>query len=63
MHHIGSDLSFGHYKAECKIGSKWYVFDDEKVSPIESPGIKSSTAYVLFYKQEQEEGVINNLIF
>ena len=30
-------------------------FDDEKVSPIESPDIKSSTACMLFYKQEQKE--------
>ena len=52
---------------ECKIGSKWYIFNDEIVSPTESPDTKSSTVYVLFYKQEDgnmeiEEEVENNEI-
>ena len=52
VHHKG-DLGFGHYIAECKIRSKWYVLDDEKVSLIDAPDMNSSTAYILFYKREE----------
>ena len=46
-HHIGT-LYSGHYIAECKYESRWYCFDDSRVSSTETPS-RSSTAYVLFY--------------
>ena len=46
-HHMGT-LNFGHYIAECKEESRWYCFDDSRVSSIETPG-RSGSAYLLFY--------------
>lgn len=40
--------------------NKWYHFDDAHVSPVSEADIKTSAAYVLFYKRVKSEsnGVI-----
>lgn len=56
--HYGS-LGGGHYTAyvyhEGKKG--WYDFDDRHVGPITEDSIKTSAAYVLFYRRIQEDSL------
>ena len=35
-------------------GGKWYDFDDDRVIPVSEDVVKSSAAYVLFYKRIAE---------
>lgn len=35
-------------------GGHWYDFDDSHVSPISEDKIKSSAAYVLFYRRTED---------
>ncbi|CAI2369420.1 unnamed protein product [Moneuplotes crassus] len=49
--HFGS-LNSGHYTAICKRGSSWYHFNDCQVTKIPNKEVKTSNAYILFYKQE-----------
>lgn len=57
--HYGS-MAFGHYTAFAKSwndgnGEKfpgWYSFDDSHVSPVMPSQVKSSAAYILFYKRK-----------
>lgn len=52
--HYGS-MGGGHYTAFIHHGgSRWYDFDDSHVSPISEDRIKSSAAYVLFYRRVQD---------
>ncbi|CAI9105817.1 OLC1v1004831C2 [Oldenlandia corymbosa var. corymbosa] len=52
--HYGS-MGGGHYTAFVHHGGGlWYDFDDSHVSPINEDKIKSSAAYVLFYRRVQE---------
>lgn len=45
-------LGGGHYTAFVHHGhNRWYEFDDERVFPINEEGIKTSAAYVLFYRR------------
>jgi len=50
VEHSGS-LGAGHYVATVKntIDSKWYLYDDKIVVPVEESRIVSSNAYMLFY--------------
>lgn len=49
--HYGS-MGGGHYTAFVHQGAdRWYDFDDSHVSPISSDKIKTSAAYVLFYRR------------
>ncbi|KAH6792580.1 ubiquitin-specific protease 9 [Perilla frutescens var. hirtella] len=50
--HYGG-LGGGHYSAYCKLidGNRWYHFDDSHVSPVSESEIKTSAAYVLFYRR------------
>ncbi|CAL9751500.1 unnamed protein product [Musa acuminata subsp. burmannicoides] len=50
--HYGA-LGGGHYSAYAKLieEDSWYHFDDSHVSPVEEDEIKTSAAYVLFYRQ------------
>ncbi|XP_067941410.1 ubiquitin carboxyl-terminal hydrolase 2-like [Watersipora subatra] len=50
--HVGSVYS-GHYTAYCKHPhrSRWYSFNDSRVSSISSQSLISEEAYVLFYEQ------------
>ncbi|KAK6942516.1 Peptidase C19, ubiquitin carboxyl-terminal hydrolase [Dillenia turbinata] len=49
--HYGS-LGGGHYTAFVKHGrDQWYEFDDSSVHPVREDNIKTSAAYVLFYKR------------
>uniref|UniRef100_A0A7N0V0Y7 Ubiquitin carboxyl-terminal hydrolase n=1 Tax=Kalanchoe fedtschenkoi TaxID=63787 RepID=A0A7N0V0Y7_KALFE len=49
--HYGS-MGGGHYTAHVHHGGgRWYDFDDSRVSPISEDKIKSSAAYVLFYRR------------
>ncbi|PIN10414.1 Ubiquitin C-terminal hydrolase [Handroanthus impetiginosus] len=50
--HYGG-LGGGHYSAYCKLidDNKWYHFDDAHVSPVNESEIKTSAAYVLFYRR------------
>ncbi|KAL5808588.1 hypothetical protein ACOSQ3_029279 [Xanthoceras sorbifolium] len=42
----------GHYTAFVDLGRKrWYEFDDDKVYPVSEDNIKTSAAYVLFYRR------------
>ncbi|XP_071919335.1 ubiquitin carboxyl-terminal hydrolase 9-like isoform X3 [Coffea arabica] len=50
--HYGG-LGGGHYSAYCKLidDNRWYHFDDAHVSPVSEDEIKTSAAYVLFYRR------------
>ncbi|KAG8646943.1 hypothetical protein MANES_09G043300v8 [Manihot esculenta] len=49
--HYGG-MGGGHYTAFVDHGHcRWYEFDDENVSPVSEDRIKTSAAYVLFYKR------------
>ncbi|XP_062074713.1 ubiquitin carboxyl-terminal hydrolase 10-like isoform X2 [Humulus lupulus] len=50
--HYGG-LGGGHYTAYAKLidEDKWYHFDDSHVSPVNEPDIRTSAAYVLFYRR------------
>ncbi|WOG98248.1 hypothetical protein DCAR_0417589 [Daucus carota subsp. sativus] len=51
VNHYGS-LSGGHYTAFVQHGqNQWYEFDDSHVSPVAEEQIKTSAAYVLFYRR------------
>ncbi|XP_052726900.1 ubiquitin carboxyl-terminal hydrolase 8 isoform X2 [Vigna angularis] len=52
--HYGS-MGGGHYTAFVhRGGDQWYDFDDSHVNPISKEKIKSSAAYVLFYRRSFE---------
>ncbi|XP_015080186.1 ubiquitin carboxyl-terminal hydrolase 8 [Solanum pennellii] len=52
--HYGS-MGGGHYTAFVHQGAdRWYDFDDSHVSPINKDKIKTSAAYVLFYRRVEE---------
>ncbi|XP_050112341.1 ubiquitin carboxyl-terminal hydrolase 8-like isoform X3 [Malus sylvestris] len=52
--HFGS-MGGGHYTAFVHHGGdRWYDFDDSHVNPISQDKIKSSSAYVLFYRRVVE---------
>ncbi|CAD6266820.1 unnamed protein product [Miscanthus lutarioriparius] len=56
--HYGS-LGGGHYTAYVYHEGKkrWYDFDDRHVGPITEDSIKTSAAYVLFYRRIQEDSL------
>lgn len=59
--HYGG-LGGGHYTAYCKLidDDRWYHFDDSHVSPVAESDIKTSAAYVLFYRRVKahQNGVV-----
>ncbi|KAF2313549.1 hypothetical protein GH714_011594 [Hevea brasiliensis] len=54
--HYGG-LGGGHYTAFAKLidDNRWYDFDDSCVSPVNESDIRTSAAYVLFYRRVQTE--------
>ncbi|KAH9616498.1 hypothetical protein KSS87_021657 [Heliosperma pusillum] len=48
--HYGG-LGGGHYTALVYHGSRWYEFNDSLVEPIREGDVKTSAAYVLFYRR------------
>jgi ubiquitin carboxyl-terminal hydrolase 4/11/15 len=54
--HYGG-LGGGHYSAYAKLidENRWYHFDDAHVSPVSEADIKTSAAYLLFYKKVKSE--------
>ncbi|GAA0154693.1 cysteine protease [Lithospermum erythrorhizon] len=54
--HYGG-LGGGHYTAYCKLidDDRWYHFDDSHVSPVDEAAIRTSAAYVLFYRRVREK--------
>lgn len=44
-------IDSGHYISICKKNDKWYRFDDETVTEIDTKDIITSNAYMLFYQQ------------
>ncbi|KAK9072723.1 hypothetical protein SSX86_009158 [Deinandra increscens subsp. villosa] len=48
--HYGG-MGGGHYTAFVQCGEQWYEFNDSQVFPISEDQIKTSAAYVLFYKR------------
>ncbi|KAK4370642.1 hypothetical protein RND71_010117 [Anisodus tanguticus] len=55
--HYGS-MGGGHYTAFVHQGAdRWYDFDDSHVSPISQDKIKTSAAYVLFYRRVEENQI------
>ncbi|XP_067636782.1 ubiquitin carboxyl-terminal hydrolase 8 isoform X2 [Eurosta solidaginis] len=48
--HYGS-MESGHYTAFCKSGNygRWFKFDDQVVTPLDTSNVVSSGAYILFY--------------
>ncbi|KAI3823380.1 hypothetical protein L1987_04815 [Smallanthus sonchifolius] len=48
--HYGG-MGGGHYTAFAQCGERWYEFNDSQVFPISEDQIKTSAAYVLFYKR------------
>jgi ubiquitin carboxyl-terminal hydrolase 4/11/15 len=53
--HYGS-LGGGHYTAYAKNHreNKWYKFDDSSVSSVQAESVKTSAAYVLFYRLKED---------
>lgn len=53
--YVISEISF--LTAFCKnyVQKKWHEFNDKKVSPLKRSDVKSSAAYILFYKINDEE--------
>ena len=41
--------------------NKWYEFDDSRVSAIDESKIKSSAAYVLFYRRVRSESEASSM--
>jgi hypothetical protein len=54
VRHSGG-LGGGHYTAACKQHNKWYSFDDSKVTEIQEDGVNSDSAYILFYKKQNNQ--------
>ncbi|XP_031494374.1 ubiquitin carboxyl-terminal hydrolase 9-like isoform X1 [Nymphaea colorata] len=56
--HYGG-MGGGHYTAYVKLdeGNKWYSFDDSHVSPASTDEVRTSAAYVLFYRRLREDAV------
>ncbi|XP_038697114.1 ubiquitin carboxyl-terminal hydrolase 8-like isoform X2 [Tripterygium wilfordii] len=53
--HYGG-MGGGHYTAFVKLGHcTWYEFDDDRVIPISQDRIKTSAAYILFYRRVTDE--------
>jgi ubiquitin C-terminal hydrolase len=54
--HIGS-LGGGHYIAYAKnrIDGKWYCFDDSSCSQVTEDSLRSSSAYLLFYRRRRTD--------
>ncbi|UYV73716.1 USP2 [Cordylochernes scorpioides] len=54
VNHFGN-LNTGHYIAACKhpMSAKWYKYDDNIVTSIESKNVITSNAYILFYQKMQ----------
>lgn len=50
--HYGG-LGGGHYTAYCQLidDDRWYHFDDSHVSPVDEAAVRTSAAYVLFYRR------------
>jgi ubiquitin carboxyl-terminal hydrolase 4/11/15 len=64
--HYGG-LGGGHYTAYCQMpdDGKWYTFDDSSVTEVNNSSVKSSAAYVLFYRRrgaEAQDGDIEKVI-
>ncbi|XP_039070266.1 ubiquitin carboxyl-terminal hydrolase 8-like isoform X2 [Hibiscus syriacus] len=52
--HYGG-MGGGHYTAFVDLGhGRWYEFDDDRVFPVSEDRIKTSAAYVLFYRRVKE---------
>lgn len=51
----------GHYYAICKnvARDKWYLYEDRKVQPIGTDKIKTTEAYILFYRRRNLENLID----
>lgn len=53
--HFGG-MGGGHYTAFCRLpgasGGGWFTFDDSHVSPVDESAVKTSAAYVLFYRRQ-----------
>lgn len=51
--HYGN-MGGGHYTAYCKnlADGKWYCHDDSRVSPVAESEVRSTAAYVLFYRRK-----------
>ncbi|KAL0700339.1 hypothetical protein Bca4012_056461 [Brassica carinata] len=60
--HYGG-LGDGHYTAYAKLmdENKWYEFDDSRVSAVDESDIKSSAAYVLYYRRVRSESETSNM--
>ncbi|CAN4099044.1 unnamed protein product [Withania somnifera] len=53
---LGPEDMWGHYTAFVHQGAdRWYDFDDSHVSPINPDKIKTSAAYVLFYRRVEKK--------
>jgi len=48
--HFGG-LGGGHYTAYARVGTQWLEFDDSHVSPVADSAVRSSAAYMLFYRR------------
>ncbi|KZV30566.1 Ubiquitin carboxyl-terminal hydrolase [Dorcoceras hygrometricum] len=60
--HYGS-MGGGHYTAFVHHGGdRWYDFDDSHVSPISEGKIKTSAAYVLFYRRVEEDDQLERTV-
>ncbi|CAH8337343.1 unnamed protein product [Eruca vesicaria subsp. sativa] len=60
--HYGG-MGGGHYTAYAKLmdENKWYEFDDTRVSAVDESEIKTSAAYVLFYRRVGSESETSNM--
>ncbi|KAK4758907.1 hypothetical protein SAY87_020208 [Trapa incisa] len=57
INHYGG-MGSGHYMANIKLldENRWYNFDDSHITPINEDDVKSSGAYVLFYRRVKTDG-------
>lgn len=60
VNHFGSNF-FGHYTAFCKVGDKWFDFDDSTVSEIPVKNIVSKDAYTLIYVRCEPGEVVDGI--
>ena len=60
MNHYGG-MNGGHYTSVVQSGGSWYEYDDSLVEKITETKVKSSAAYILFYKRRDVNDTTHQL--
>ena len=53
--HWGKSIQAGHYVSNIKRNEKWYFCDDNEITEIKEEKIYSKYAYLLFYRQDNQD--------